>query len=205
MFDLKKWMPAVGFDPTSSPLWADNHLPVGHVKVKEICTGQGGRRRWFRRSSAELHRHCHTVFWRRLAMTTSFCKAGELNNIDSEFRSHDLGPAVHLFHWGTSMPAAFNVQLDSQLLQSWRSESIPATSIDLVFRNPRWTACCQITLYRWNMLMFGVAWTMTSSFFKAGELEWIPATGFDPVSSRLWAPRAASAPCRCKMMCFDVA
>ena len=55
-------MPAVGFDPTSSPLWADNHLPVGHVKVKFIFTGQGGRRRCFRRSSAELHRHYGAVF-----------------------------------------------------------------------------------------------------------------------------------------------
>ena len=31
------------------------------------------------------------------ATTTRFCKAGELNSIDSEFRSHVLGPIVHLY------------------------------------------------------------------------------------------------------------
>jgi hypothetical protein len=46
-------------------------------------------------------------------MTTRFCKAGKLNSIDSEFRSHDLEPIVHLFLWVTSMPAAFYVQLDN--------------------------------------------------------------------------------------------
>jgi hypothetical protein len=48
------------------------------------------------------------------ATTTRFFKAGELNSIDSEFRSHVLGPIVHLYRWVTSMPAAFNVQLDNQ-------------------------------------------------------------------------------------------
>ena len=31
------------------------------------------------------------------AVTTSFCKAGKLNSIDSEVRTRDLGPTVHLF------------------------------------------------------------------------------------------------------------
>ena len=52
-----------------------------------------------------------------LAMTTSFCKAGKLNDIDSEIRTHDFGPAVHLFRWVISMPAAFNVQIDGLILQ----------------------------------------------------------------------------------------
>ena len=48
------------------------------------------------------------------------------------------------------------------------------------------------------MLKFNVACAMTTCFFKAGELE-IPATGFDPVSSELWAPRAYL--CAMPVMC----
>ena len=36
-----------------------------------------------------------------------------------------------------------------------------------------------------KMLKFNVACAMTDCFCKAAELEWIPATGFDPVSSEL--------------------
>jgi hypothetical protein len=51
-------------------------------------------------------------------MTVSFCKADELNNTGNPFRSSDLGvmsPARYpLRHAGNK--AAFNVQLDGQLL-----------------------------------------------------------------------------------------
>ena len=39
----------VGFDPTTSLLWADNHPQFGPLRVKEVEDG-------VKRSSAELHR-----------------------------------------------------------------------------------------------------------------------------------------------------
>ena len=56
----KLFLPVVGFDPTSSPLWADNQPSVRPLLV------DGGEGWGFRRSSAELHRLVFATFYVQL-------------------------------------------------------------------------------------------------------------------------------------------
>ena len=89
---LVNWiMPVVGFDPTSSPLWADNQPSVGPLRV------DGGEGWGFRRSSAELHRlvyrhligllmcRCIPVLWS--CLISIFCRCRE--NWRSPQKTHE--------------------------------------------------------------------------------------------------------------------